>query len=392
VKTGKTDEAGRIYWEATELVDRLIQANPEEQGYREIALAGRADYGTYLLNTGRIPDAEQALSEAVKMAQKLVDDFPNWVTYQRNLVGAWLNLGNMFWTTGRPEKALKYLVQGRKAAQNLVDDYPTVPECRSLLGTVLNNLAMLHDRLGQPAEARLLLEKAIEHQQQALHPNPNHRKYREFLKNHVLNLALVLEEIHAPTAELDQAHQRGIELAKTLAKDHAGVPDYQSGVGAALNNWAGLLKRRGHNELARPLLEEAVLFQQKALQANPKNPIYVEYLRNHYMHLAETLKALRQPEAAMACRDWITAAWQLAMIAPQKNNWEVVIAAIDQSERVGANDCFFMAMAHAHLAKTAAAHQWYDMAVAAMEKTQPDDPRLRRLRTEAEELLEIKKK
>ena len=52
-------------------------------------------------------------------------------------------------------------------------------------------------------------------------------------------------------------------------------------------------------------------------------------------------------------------------------------------------DWFFMAMAHGRLGNEHDAQKWYGQAVEWMEKNDPDDESLRRLRAEAAELLGI---
>jgi hypothetical protein len=50
-------------------------------------------------------------------------------------------------------------------------------------------------------------------------------------------------------------------------------------------------------------------------------------------------------------------------------------------------DWFFLAMAHWQLGNQDQARQWYDQAVAWMEKNQPQNEELLRFRAEAEELI-----
>jgi hypothetical protein len=55
-------------------------------------------------------------------------------------------------------------------------------------------------------------------------------------------------------------------------------------------------------------------------------------------------------------------------------------------------DWFFLAMAHWQLGDKDQARKWYGQALAWMEKNQPNDDELRRFRSEAEEVLGLKKK
>ncbi len=74
-------------------------------------------------------------------------------------------------------------------------------------------------------------------------------------------------------------------------------------------------------------------------------------------------------------------------------DWKTAIEALKKSRdlRNGGDsfDWFFLAMAHWQLREKENARRWYDQAVEWMEKSQPRNEELRRLRAEAEELLGV---
>jgi tetratricopeptide (TPR) repeat protein len=53
------------------------------------------------------------------------------------------------------------------------------------------------------------------------------------------------------------------------------------------------------------MLQEAITWQEKAIQANRKNPIYREFLCKHYQHLATVLGQLKSPEREQILREAI---------------------------------------------------------------------------------------
>jgi WD40 repeat protein/serine/threonine protein kinase/tetratricopeptide (TPR) repeat protein len=76
--------------------------------------------------------------------------------------------------------------------------------------------------------------------------------------------------------------------------------------------------------------------------------------------------------------------------------WKAAIEALEKSESLEpakdlAINGFFLAMARWQLGEKEAAQAWYDKAVVWMEKNQPKNEELRRFRSEAEELLGVKK-
>jgi len=75
-------------------------------------------------------------------------------------------------------------------------------------------------------------------------------------------------------------------------------------------------------------------------------------------------------------------------------NWKDAIAALEKSMELrksgDSNDWFFLAMAHWQLGDQDKVHKWYDRSVQWMDKNQPTNEELRRIRMEAAELLELK--
>jgi serine/threonine protein kinase/tetratricopeptide (TPR) repeat protein len=78
------------------------------------------------------------------------------------------------------------------------------------------------------------------------------------------------------------------------------------------------------------------------------------------------------------------------------SRWKEAIVSLDKSVELrqggDAFDWFFLAMAHWQMGRKADARRWYEKAVQWVDKNAKDDEELRRFRSEAEGLLEIKKK
>jgi tetratricopeptide (TPR) repeat protein len=337
--TGKTNKAAKAYREILDLVQRAVRVNPKEQDYRVMEMQARLGYGRFLNVKGEWAKAESVLSGAVKLAEKLAADYPNTPIYRQHLGGAWRLLGNAL-TRSEPEKAIGYVNQGIKTAEKLVAEFPSVPDYQCELGGFLNNLAMLNHRLGRYEPARKLLEKAIVHQEEAVRQNPKNRHYRDFLKNHVANLALTLEQLKVPAAELDKVRRRAIELARGMAKDHPEVPDYQGHLGLCLLGWARVLHKRGQSEQALKVLQEALPYQQKALEASPKHPLYLGFVRDHYILWARVLTALKRPEAVQAWRKGLQLAREAVLLSPGKDNRNKLFEALHGCASANIADLF----------------------------------------------------
>jgi hypothetical protein len=70
--------------------------------------------------------------------------------------------------------------------------------------------------------------------------------------------------------------------------------------------------------------------------------------------------------------------------------WETAAEALRKSVQINGGeglDCFFLAMTRWHEGKRDEARQWFDQALAWIERTQSEDPELRRVHAEAAALL-----
>jgi tetratricopeptide (TPR) repeat protein len=96
--------------------------------------------------------------------------------------------------------------------------------------------------------------------------------------------------------------------------------------------------------------------------------------------------------APKEARFWTT----LGVAQYRAGEWKAAIEALTKSMKLsgGGNSVqwFFLAMTHGKLNQRKEAREWYDRAAQWMDKNARDDEELRRVRSEAEELLEIKKK
>ncbi len=310
---GQVEEAAKSYKRGIDVVAKAIERSNGDQELRLFEHVAHLNYGVFLWRRGHVPDAEKEFHHAAKLGEQLATDFPGIPRYRVGLAQAYGNLGALLWHSGRGEIAEEPLKQGVALAEKLAADFPTMPNYQSEAGLCLDRLGLLLTSRGRHAEARTLLIRAMEHQEAAHALDPKDRKYRLALGIHAMNLALVLKDMKAPAKEVDEAHKRTITLARALVKDYPKDAEYHSKLGNALNNWAGLLRDRGQPEKAVSLLEEAVRCQKEALRAFPRNPLYLDSLRKHYMLLAEVLVPIDGRRAEEAYRVLLTASADLGI-------------------------------------------------------------------------------
>jgi len=256
--------------------------------------------GLFLFETGRLDEALKEYQRELKLHGKLADDFPDVPEYRRRLALTYNGLGGAQIRAKQLEEGEKTLEQARKVLEKLAAESPGVATYPSELGNVLQNLAICigggeaapSQKREQAPRCRQLMEEAVRRQKGALELQPKHQSYREKLGNHYSYLALYSEGTDPAAAE--RSYRQAIDYKKQLVADFPAIARYRGDLGGALNNFAILLWNQGKLDDAREVLEQAIENQQAALAVNPRNPVYLQFLRNHYGALADLCKQMPQ--------------------------------------------------------------------------------------------------
>ena len=85
-----------------------------------------------------------------------------------------------------------------------------------------------------------------------------------------------------------EAFEKALAIRERLAREHPDVPDHASVLGATLNNMAAIDGAAKRFAQSAEKLRQAVTRQRKALAANPMNPRYRQFMRNHLTGLVMT--------------------------------------------------------------------------------------------------------
>src|SRR5262249_35093898 len=133
-----------------------------------------------------------------------------------------------------------------------------------------------------------------------------------------------------------------------------------------------------------------------ALILDPENPYFINNLAwalasapedpwfdpKRAVELARKAVALNPPDGNL----WNT----LGVAAFRLRDWKTAAESLQRSNRISSGtgiDCFFLAMTRWHQGKREEARQWFDQAIAWIERTKSEDPELRRFHAEAASLL-----
>jgi len=269
--------------------------------------------------------ARDLLTEAITCEEKALAISPRNPKYRHAFSNHYVNLAMALRDLKAPAAELdKVYRRAADDARKLAADFSNVPEHRSRLADTLSNWAGWLVAERQWDEARKLAEEAISLQEQAVKANPKSFTYHEHLGFHYDVLARALERLESPNREQVLRQATAVCRATLDLARADSVPRCQSKLGVNLNDCAMLLINRGELKEARGMLEEAITCQETAIRAEPKNPAYRSFLRNHYKNLAKTLSRLRQTEqAASALRQAIALGEGLIKDHPEERDFRV---------------------------------------------------------------------
>jgi tetratricopeptide (TPR) repeat protein len=188
-----------------------------------------------------------------------------------------------------------------------------------------------------------------------------------YLRGHYDRLFDSLEKL-GEFEQAEEAVRRGLEIARKLAADFPETVRYRDLVAASLYNLGNRLRKSQRFGEAQTAYREALEIYTQLSRDAPDVPQYGNDVADTYRQLGVTY--------------FRAGKWRAAADALEK-------AAELRGDDAGANEWFYLAMTRWRLGDKEQARELYDRAVEWMDKNKPEDEKLRHLRTEAAELLDI---
>jgi tetratricopeptide (TPR) repeat protein len=324
--------------------------------------------------------------------EKAIADFSRAIELGQKGPDVWNHRGNMYSELGQPEKALA--------------DYSRAIELDDKCAAAWHNRGRQYESLNQYEEARRDYSRVIE-----LDPKLQEGWVGRANAFRDLGQFEKARADYATAIELGPKNpapwnNRGRGYLK-LGRLDAAIPDFSRAIELdpkCVEAWYN----RGVAHAARSEWEQAIADQTRAIQLKPE---FVQPYNDLGWLLATCPNPkFRDPKRAVEiARKAVELApkeamyWNTLGVAHYRaGQWQAAVDAVTRSQELGqplkAFDWFFLAMAHRKLGHTDDARSWYHRAVRwsednreAMEKSKQSDE-LRRLRSEAEEVLEFKKK
>jgi serine/threonine protein kinase len=176
-KTGKVADALESLRKASDIMEKLANANPVNIPVQEQLGISYGNLTNILTATGRLDEAMAAHSKALNVIQKLADAHPAVTEFQRLLSYCHASDGDLLVAMGKPEQAIEPYRKFLAINQKLVDANPKVPLYQ-------NNLALAHSYMGrllaqqaQFAEAFTAMDNGLAMLRKLVEANPKTPQY-----------------------------------------------------------------------------------------------------------------------------------------------------------------------------------------------------------------------
>ncbi len=382
---GNKEEAEKYYRLAVESWEKLTAEHSNVSSYKEQAAVALEGLGGQIETSGRPQEALKFFRRAVEMKEKALAEASSssivaihfWDTLDR-LVKCLRSLGQL-------EEADKAYSHGMITIETHVRDYPSVPT-RWALGHFIRLYGFYLWK--QPAQAEPIFRKAMLVFEKLTVEEPRNAQNRVFLADTHRILGRLLAATHR-SDEAEKAYRRAIEVHDKRVAELPGQAVDEALVTGSNLALGELLAGAGREE-------EAKQIYQKLVDMRPKNTAALNNLSWLLATCADP--KLRDDKRAVELANKAVelepkqGMWRNTLGAAQyrAGNWKDSIASLEKSLELRAGgdsfDFFFLAMAHWQLGNKDQAHKRFDQAVVWMDKNQPKNLELLRLRTEAADL------
>jgi eukaryotic-like serine/threonine-protein kinase len=295
--TGRLKPAETAYADALALRKQLAADFPARPEFRQELATSHNNLGFLLRATGRLGEAEAAYAEALAIQKQLAADFPTRPEFRRELAMSYTNLGILLSDRGRLKDAETAHTEALAIRKQLAADFATRPDLHQELAKSHNNLGRLFSDTGRLKEAEAAYVNALALQKQLAADFPSRPDFRRELAGSHNNLGLLLSDT-GRLKEAETAYTDALALQRQLVGDCPNQPDLKNDLAATCVNLALLHLSQRDFRGAKAHLEEARPYHEAALRANPRNPTYRQFYRNHLTVLIETNAGLGDPAGA----------------------------------------------------------------------------------------------
>ena len=158
-RTGNSEKTVEAYERCREILEELVQNDPDDEIFRTHLATARDMLSPYYLNDGRHTEAQALNDEARTAFEELLRTNPNRTETKNYLAICYFRRGLILDARDRPEEAFTAFEQARRMQEALVREHPQATWLRNALSWTNAGLGRLHAARGRPGEAVVALKR-----------------------------------------------------------------------------------------------------------------------------------------------------------------------------------------------------------------------------------------
>ncbi len=255
--------------------------------------------GILLGQLGRKAEALESHRRALAVREDAAREAPSDLHRRSDVALSHHNIGRLLEITGDPSGALESYQRAIEVSEEVAQQAPSVIRFQSDLALTHNNIGLLLRAKGWTDEALKALDRAREVRERIARDNPKALQLQSDVAASHTNIGVLFQDLGRATDAIE-SYERARAIRERLARERPDSSEFASDLGAVLNNLATLHLDAKRLEEALDGLREAISHQRSALAANPRNPVYRQFLKNHLTNYRDAAKSLGDDEQA----DW----------------------------------------------------------------------------------------
>jgi serine/threonine protein kinase/tetratricopeptide (TPR) repeat protein len=395
-----SEEAESAIRMAITLCDKLIADDPKKQDYWCTLADAHRWLGVRQAAAGRHQEAEPSYRKSLA----LLDRVPDQNASKKALQAApYVGLAQVLRANGRTEESEEAYREALWRYCKIVDDLPYTTSTWGGLSTCCRGLARLLQETGCDQEAEQVREAALQRFANFVGQLPDETLYQDGAIRSASQLFDVLLD-GGQQQEMKESYRWALDICEKLANRFPKHVGFRSVTAYWRAAFGSVLFSLGRTEEAKEAFRKAIDESRAVLEKKPDDASTLNNLAwllatcpdERFRNGSEAV-ALSKRATELAPRNGCL--WNTRGIAHYRvGDWNAAIAALEKSRKVFQNrpeaealesfSTFFLAMAHWQRGESEIARRWYDKAVRWMDKYQPKDIELQRIRAEARRVVQ----
>ena len=292
------------------------------------------------LEEGMLPLRKQLLDDARQYYEQFLRDQPDDSKLNEASIHAIFQLAELNSAMGNRDEALaQYDRVANLIKANERDGELSPVENRSL-ATSFRNAALIRIEQDQFEKAEALYHAAIERLREVVESNhSDHDALFELAQTHD-GMGILKTRMYQPAVAKEWTC-KAIESLQSLVELRPDSAEYQSQLGATLNSLATAHVMANDQERSIASLKDAVLHQTAAVEQDPTNTTYIEYLANHHENLGKLYRKMGDLAASKQQHELASKGYtRLVQHHPSVARWQYTLArnCIERAELVSGDE------------------------------------------------------